>query len=347
MRTKNLIIGLVCLFVLMVVLSMSTKSQKSQEPLLFEPILIGTGGDPHWSPDGTKLAFISGGWLCVKSADGKGEIKKVAEVRPDFLEWMSDTEFVVYEREFPKTESIAVMPRLSIKRITIDGQVIPVVRDTTFSKTTPPKITPPKVLPDGTIGYYECKGGYQDWECKDFKIIKQGKLKPDSALKQMVAIIVSTEISSAWGEIWLESVDRTVKKKITPGKEYIFAELSPDGSKILADYGPAEFVFDLKGNVMLDLGKYRPQTTLPNCLAGIVGAEWSPDAQKILYYVEVEDGHEVYDMDIYIINVDGTGKTPIAVTLEQIEAGASWSPDGTKIAYVNGTAGKIYVVKIK
>jgi Tol biopolymer transport system component len=347
MKAKNLIIGLVCLFVLMVVLSMSTKSQKSQEPLLFEQILIGTGGDPHWSPDGTKLAFISGGWLCVKSADGKGEIKKVAEVRPDFLEWMSDTEFVVYEREFPKTESIAVMPRLSIKRITIDGQVIPVVRDTTFSKTTPPKITPPKVLPDGTVGYYECQVRYLDRECKDFKIIKQGKLKPDSALKQMIAITVPSDISSAWGEIWLESVDRTVRKKITPGKEYLAPKLSPDGSKILADYGPAEFVFDLKGNVMLDLGKYRPQTTLPNCLAYIVDAQWSPDSKKILYYVEVEDGHEVYDMDIYIINTDGTGNTEIAATPEEREAGASWNPDGTRITYVNGTTGKIYVVKIK
>jgi dipeptidyl aminopeptidase/acylaminoacyl peptidase len=347
MKSKNLIIGLACVLTVVVVLSMSTKSQKPEEQPKLERIEIATGGAPHWSPDGTKLAFISGGWLCVKRADGKGEIKRVAEIHPDFFEWMSDSEFVVYEREYPKAERIAVMPRLSIKRITIDGRVTPVVCDTTFSKTTPPKITPPKVLPDGTVGYYECQVGYLDRECRDFKIIKQGKLKPDSALKQMVAITVPTDISSAWGEIWLESVDRTVRKKITPGKEYIFAELSPDGSKILADYGPAEFVLDLKGNVILDLGKYRPQTTLPNCLAGIVGAQWSPDGKKILYYVEVEDGHEVYDMDIYKINTDGTGNTEVAATLKEIEAGASWSPDGTKIAYVNGTTGKIYVVKIK
>jgi len=347
MKSKNLLIGLVCLLTVVVVLSMSTKSQKPEEEPKFERIEIATGGAPHWSPDGTKLAFISGGWLCVKSADGKGEIKRVAEIHPDFFEWMSDSEFVVYEREYPKAESIAVHPRLSIKRITIDGRVTPVVRDTTFSRASPPKITKPMVLPDGTIGYYECKGGYQDWECKEFKIIKQGKLKPDSALKQMVAITVPIEISSAWGEIWLETVDRTVRKKITPGKEYIFAELSPDGSKILADYGPAEFVLDLKGNVILDLGKYRPQTTLPNCLAYIVGAQWSPDGKKILYYVEVEDGHEVYDMDIYIINTDGTGNTEIATAPEETEAGASWSPDGTRIVYVNGTTGKIYVVKMK
>jgi hypothetical protein len=347
MRNKTLFISLLGLFALVILFSISTKSEKPVEQPKFERIEIATGGAPHWSPDGGKLAFISGGWLCVKRADGKGEIKRVAEIHPDFFEWMSDSEFVVYEREYPKAESIAVMPRLNIKRITIDGRVTPVVRDTTFSKTSPPKITKPKVLSDGTIGYYECKGGYQDWECKNFRIIKQGKLKPDSALKQMIAITVPIEISSAWGEIWLESVDRTVRKKITPGKEYLFPELSPDGTKIIADYGPAAFVLDLNGNVILDLGKYRPQTTLPNCLAYIVDAQWSPDAKKILYYVEVEDGHEVYDMDIYLINTDGMGNMKIAATPEEREAGASWSPDGTKIAYINGTTGKIYVVKIK
>jgi hypothetical protein len=38
MRSKNLIIGLVCLLILVVVLSMSTKSQKSEEQPKFERI---------------------------------------------------------------------------------------------------------------------------------------------------------------------------------------------------------------------------------------------------------------------------------------------------------------------
>jgi len=341
MKNKNLLIGLACLLTVVAVLSMSTKSQKPVDEAKFEVIEIGTGGAPHWSPDGTRLAFMSGGWLCVKSADGKGEIKKVAEIRPDFLEWMSDSEFVVYEREYPKAESIAVMPRLSIKRITIDGRITPVVRDTTFSKTSPPKITKPMVLPDGTVGYYECEGEFKDWQCKIFKIIQQGKLSSESAKKQLRAI---TEPYPD-GDIWLESIDKSIRKRVTNNKKFSFPILSPDGTKILLRF--AGLVLDLEGNELSRLAPDLPKRVSKGLLAYFVEGTWGPDSKKVLYMVDIEDGHDVYDTDIYIVNVDGSQTLPIAATTDEKEAGASWSPDGTRIAYVNGTTGKIYVVKIR
>jgi Tol biopolymer transport system component len=348
MKPKNLIIGLFCLFGLVVVFSITTKSQKPEDQPKFERIEIGTGGPPHWSPDGGKLAFISGGWLCVRRSDGKGEIKRVAETQPDFFEWMSDSEFVVYEREYPKAERIAVMPRLSIKRITIDGQVTNVVKDTTFSKTSPPKITKPMVLPDGTVGYYECEGGFKDWGCNVFKIIKQGKLSPDSAKKQWRCVITPYPT----GDISVESIDHTVKKKVTSGKQkYSFPRLSPDNTKILAEvasYTSDIAILDLQGNQLcrLDVGAKHISPGLFT-VASSVNASWAPDSKKILYHLSTEDGHEVYDLDIYIVNADGTGKIQIAATPNEKEGGASWSPNGRKIAYVNGTTGKIYVVKVK
>lgn len=348
MRTRSLIIGLCCLFILGSVLSMSGKSQKPLEEADFEVIEIGTGGAPHWSPDGTRLAFLAGGWLCVADADGKGEIQKVAEIRPNFFEWMSDSEFVVFEKEYPKAETLATRPTLRIRRIFIDGRATTIVHDTTFSKTSSPKITKPMVLPDGTVGYYECKGGYQDWECKEFKIVKQGKLKPDSVKKQWRCVIIPYPT----GDVWLESIDKSLKRQVTSGdQKYYFPRLSPDNTKILAGasrYSAGLVILNLTGEVLTDLDVDAREIS-PGLIAGgdIVGAAWSPDSKKLLYIWIVEDGHSIHDQDIYMVKVDGTGKVPIAVTPDEIERDASWSPDGTKIAYRNETSGKIFVVKLK
>lgn len=130
-------------------------------------------------------------------------------------------------------------------------------------------------------------------------------------------MIATTEGYPTWGEIWLESADLTVRKKITPGKKYLFPKLSPNGTKILASYGPAEFVLDLKGNVILDLGKDLPKVPpgySAEVISGTLNGKWSPDSKRILYEIIFADGDVTYDQDIYIINVDGTGRTPIAVT---------------------------------
>ena len=350
MKTKNLIIGLACLLILVVVLSMSTKSQKPEEQPKFEVIEIGTGGEPKWSPDGTRLAFMSGGWLCVKSADGKGEIQKVVELRPWTFEWMDDSAFVVSDK-IPWTPlGKGRGHKFIIETVDMKGEV-QIIREDSLAPGNESErqyvsyIGAPVILKDGTVGYYEIHekpGG----ETKIFKTIKQGKLKPDSGLKQ---IMVTTEGYPAAGEILLESFDRTVRKKITPGKKYLFPILSPDNTKILAEasrYSAGIVILNLKGEVLTDLDVDAREIS-PGLIAGGFGASWSPDSKKILYIWTIEDGHSIHDQDIYMVNVDGTGKVPIATTPNDIEKNASWSPDGTKIAYRSETSGKIFVVKLK
>lgn len=349
MRNKSLIVGLLCLFILMVVFSITTRSQKPAEQADFDVIEIGTGGATKWSPDGTRLAFLVGGWLCVADADGKGEIQKIAQLRPRTLDWMSDSAFVISEKTPWTPVGKGRGHKFAIKTIHVNGQIQTIRRDSIVVVPKSDYLTYPStpfVLPDGTVGYYEIHekpGG----ETKIFKTIKPGNLKPDSTLKQM---IVTTAGYPTAGEIWLENVDRTVKKKITPGKKYLFPILSPDNTKILAGvsgYSAGIVILNLKGEVLTDLDVDAREIS-PGLIAGgdIVGAAWSPDSKKLLYIWIVEDGHSIHDQDIYMVNVDGTGKVAIAATPNDIEKDASWSPDGTKIAYVNQTTGKIYVAKM-
>jgi hypothetical protein len=113
MKSKNLFVGLGCLLTVILVLSMSTKSQKPVEKEKSKTILIGSEGDakkapeggsnitlghppdtirgydiieigqgssPRFSPDSKKIAFLSGGWLCVKNSDGSGLTQKIAQI---------------------------------------------------------------------------------------------------------------------------------------------------------------------------------------------------------------------------------------------------------------------------
>lgn len=342
MKSKNLLIGLVCLLIVVVVLSMSTKSQKPEEQAKFEVIEIGTGGAPRWSPDGTRLAFLTGGWMCVVDAEGKGETQKIVQLTPWTFEWMSDSAFVVSEKEPWSPGEKGRGHKFCIKTINLKGQVQTIRQDSIIVVPQSEYLTYPStpvILKDGTVGYYEI---HEKPEGKEnlFKIIKEGNLKPGAALKQMRLV----------GE-GLESIDGSIKKRLPIDKKYGFLKLSPDNTKILAGVlGPSAgiVILNLKGEVLTDLDVDAREIS-PGLFAGgeRVGATWSPDSKKILYSLTTTDGHYVYDKDIYMVNADGTGKVPIAATPNDIEKDASWSPDGRKIAYRSETSGKIFVVKLK
>lgn len=72
-------------------------------------------------------------------------------------------------------------------------------------------------------------------------------------------------------------------------------------------------------------------------------APWSPDGSKIVFHSD-RDG----DMEIYLLNADGTGLVKVTDNQEIDDYWAVWSPDGKKIAFVSGKslATDIYVFEI-
>jgi|GEM_PF-971495 len=362
MRNKSLIVGLLCLFVLMVVFSITTKSQKLEETPLFEPILIGTGGSPHWSPDGTKLAYVYKGALYVTNADGTGERLKVAEL-PKWTSrfiWADSTEFFFNEFERHRVEGKpGWATTTTIKKLYIDGRIETIVEahTTGFDVGTGPAV----MLNDGTVGYYE------NLERPTFKIVKPGKLSQDSALKQLKTIPDHQlsylkrkgQLDSDKG-LWVESVDGTIKRQICKEgshEAYSWPQLSPDGTKILAanalgpDYGL--FVLDLNCKILAYLGGgLEDSIELAPGVQGWIGgggstARWSPDSKYVIDMASAENEVTVITTDLFLINVDGTGKIRLTNTPDVIEAYPIWSPDGSRIAYVTDITSKIYVMRVK
>ena len=372
MKSKNLLIGLVCLLIVVVVLSMNTKSQKPEETPLFEPILIGTGGDPHWSPDGTKLAYVYKNALYIANADGTGDRLKVAELPKwtwGFL-WVDSAEFIFHEFERHREEQKGLQEFVRIKKLTIDGKIEPMVEAQIYKDNImmSPQITPPIVLNDGTVGYYEApisEGRILEEE-KTFRIIKSGKLPPDSALRLMTVIphyelpsLKRKGILDSDKGIWLKSVDGTIRRQICKEKPfaYSFPQLSPDRTKILAanavgpDYGL--FVLDLNGKVLAYLGGgLEDSIELAPGVRGWIGgggstARWSPDSKYVIDMASAENEVTVIATDLFIINADGSGRIRLTNTEDIIEANPVWSPDGSRIAYVTSNGSKIYVMKVR
>jgi TolB protein len=71
-------------------------------------------------------------------------------------------------------------------------------------------------------------------------------------------------------------------------------------------------------------------------------AAWSPDGTKIAF-ASMRDG----DLEIYVINADGTGLTNLTNAPTASDDSPTWSPDGTQIAFASvrgGVAREIYVM---
>jgi Tol biopolymer transport system component len=388
MKSKNLLIGLVCLLIVVVVLSISTKTQKTVKQAKSETILIetwgggewssegtaevalghppdtirgyeiieiGQGRSPRFSPDSKKIAFLSGGWLCVRNSDGSGVIDKITPMRALDFQWMSDSSIIYWNQERYGTSKFT----RSVKIVSLKGEEKPVAVGVDEKIA---RLEPPIFLPDGTIGYH--KHSLLD-KTSSFVVIKQGSLPPDSALKQLVPKIKFETSSVMYGDIWLVSIDGSYKRWVTFNKRFGFPEMSPDRKKIIATKIPGKDPFEGGGPFIIDLKGHETNLSDPDLKipvkdtlgnsdrkwiysSGALFAKFSPDGSKVVYMYEAMDTalEDIVASDLVIKNVDGTGRFQIE-TPDVMEEFPVWSPDGKMIACQTYNTNKIYVFRLK
>ena len=137
-------------------------------------------------------------------------------------------------------------------------------------------------------------------------------------------------------KIFLESPSKKSTDIIDPvlGVRYIDPVLSPDGRMLVFEIlGGNLQVYELNNFQLHDLGKGN-------------NPRWSPNGEKILYQITMDDGHSVISSDLYLTNFDGTEKLQLTKTQYVHEMRPSFYPKGNRIIYDTDLLGEIRTMKV-
>lgn len=114
------------------------------------------------------------------------------------------------------------------------------------------------------------------------------------------------------------------------------ALLSPNKQKIAVHIGSNIWIYDITGkNKPINLG------------IGLVTG-WSPNSNYLIGFKdESNDGHNVDNSELFLINLITNERTQLTTTKDKIEMNPSWSYDGKSIYFIDATKGAILKGTIK
>ncbi|MBL7092778.1 PD40 domain-containing protein [candidate division KSB1 bacterium] len=273
---------------------------------------------PRWSPDGKKLAFTetkyNGIW--VLELRNKNFIQVTDEPGAGFgFQWSMDSKEILCR--VSKQEGYRRYH--AVKIFNIETDVIQQLTDYRSLMTALPHWT----KNDREV-YLASNKGLEFFQVENRSQLTSFK-KPTS--KQKNYYVNEKGIN-------IQKDNKLVSTQKPVEGQYLNAVISPDGDKIAFEIlGGNMYVLDLNKRRTKDLGiGYNPQ--------------WSPDNRKLVYMITEDDGHNFTKSDVYVININGTGKTNLTNTSDLLEQNPSWSPNGKKIAFDELNSGKIYVIEI-
>jgi len=115
----------------------------------------------------------------------------------------------------------------------------------------------------------------------------------------------------------------------------IYLKLSPDGTRICGTRmaGGNLIIIDIASGKINEFSRCGAPT-------------WSPDGEYILYNISIDKDHYVASSELYVIKADGTGKTQLTFTEDEMETKPDWSPDGTQIVYHSMSSERVFIADI-
>src|SRR5579862_212171 len=272
--------------------------------------------EPFWSPDGTKIVYVSDGafdgsntlaqyyYFWVMNADGSGKTP-LSNVGPAAYTVVGNS--ADWSHDGTKL-AVAAAPGNGICTYIMNADG-----------------TNPKLLVSQAFGAV--------WSPDDTKLAYEGPdnniwtIHADGSAAVQLTAIPSGSCSAANAPVW-----------------------SPDGTKLafgmtnLCGGGDTIWTMNADGSNQVSY----PGSSFIYSWGGMIGrvVNWSPDGKKLVFSSTAAlDGNtsspDISSVNIWVMNADGSGRKPL--TNYNVNPGSylfvpTWSPDGSKIAFLSGDA---------
>jgi TolB protein len=279
---------------------------------------------PAWSPDGARVAFVRTGrtedaGIYVVNVDGTQEWRIVGDWARD-ISWSPDgtkLAFAWLKYGWPPDENYPLPNHMNIAVTNVDGTGPQVVSDRGDADAGPISELFPVWSPDGS------------------RILYQTWTHSERAEDDVVALSVVNGDGTGLRELDTGEVGALAMGSI--------ATWTPDGTRIVFAGGVPDdpnplglFTMTSEG---ADLRRLSP-ADVP-----ILGTfDWSPDGSRIAFSSVTGELSESMslegaEIDLYIMNADGTGVQPLLTTPGTHDLNPQWSPDGTRLLDQSTTTG--------
>lgn len=246
-----------------------------------EPIVIGRGGDPRWSPLGERLAARSDSGFDIYEMSSRKIIASFPVEPPWLYRWYGEDTLALSYKKMERLDGY--MTRISANGLVdFSGYYTEIVRDTAYRQKRT-GITPWVTLRDGSVGYFDL---YDD-------------------AKVQWNVLNGSEISRSAADT---STTIECDRLLSEYREAHGGTPSPDCAKLYTLRSPDNVVVVLgaDGSELCAVGQrdiLLEQDNQHTVVRSLIFRSWSPSSRFLTVAEEVGDGHFAYRDNLFLLDV--------------------------------------------
>lgn len=276
--------------------------------------------NPRWSPDGTLISFTGEGYdgLYVMSQNGTNVRKLSDAASVGYMhQWSADSrEILVRDTRWIKgTEGIDRVH--AAWAIGLNGAKVRLTSDAADMQPA--------------AWRYDQSGAKSIVAPGVTKVQAQLQKMPTALLK--TSAVANSNVSYICDCEQLIAVDANGNQRVLNVGPSFCPATSPNGKMVAFNQNDDIIVMNLDGS-----GK--------RMLTQGFNASWVNDSQ-IVFERTTDNGHEYLSGELYLINVDGTGRKALTATDNRIEMNPCVSPDGKRLIFTDNIDGQVYSADLK